>query len=218
MTWPSTTSLWKQRVAFLCSVLVLIPGLLTAPDPAEASKSSTCRGVQVRPDTDLQARIESKPRGTVFCFAKGLYLLSGTIWTGQKFPTLDLRAGAVIDGQNGGFIGINGPDAPADKPGTTILGGVFQHFGNAGAPSWVSPLIVRRNGVVKGTEFKENFNAGLAIQGSNARVSHVDTHHNGRYGLVVTPPCDGCPGPMGVIVEDSEIGRASCRERVWIPV
>ena len=166
--------------------------------------------MQVRPGTDLQARIESEPRGTVFCFAKGLYLLSGTIRTGQKFPTLDLRAGAVIDGQNGGFVGINGPDGPANKPGTTILGGVFQHFGNAGA-SWVSPLIVRRNGVVKGTEFKENFNAGLAIQGSNARVSHVDTHHNGRYGLVVTEPCDGCPGPVGVIVEDSEIAFNNTR-------
>jgi parallel beta-helix repeat protein len=210
VTWPSTTSLSKRRVAFLCSVLVLIPGLLTAANPAEAS-SSTCRGVQVRPGTDLQARIESKPRGTTFCFAKGLYLLSGTIRTGQKFPTLDLRAGAVIDGQNGGFVGITGPDGPADKPGTTILGGVFQHFGNAGAPIWVSPLIVRRNGVVKGTEFKENFNAGLAIQGSNARVSHVDTHHNGRYGLVVTQPCDGCSGPVGVIVEDSEIAFNNTR-------
>jgi Right handed beta helix region len=211
VTWPSTTSLSKRRVAFLCSVLVLIPGLLTALDPAEASPS-TCRGVQVRPGTDLQARIESKPRGTTFCFAKGLYLLSGTIQTGQKFPTLDLRAGAVIDGQNRGFIGITGPDGPADKPGTTILGGVFQHFGNASAPSWVSPLIVRRNGVVKGTEFKENFNAGLAIQGSNARVSHVDTHHNGRYGLVVTQPCHGCPGPVGVIVEDSEIAFNNTRQ------
>jgi parallel beta-helix repeat protein len=168
--------------------------------------------VQVRPGTDLQARIESKPRGTTFCFAKGLYLLSGTIQTGQKFPRLDLRAGAIIDGQNGGFVGINGPDGPADKPGTTILGGVFQHFGNAGAPIWVSPLVVRRNGVVKGTEFKENFNAGLAIQGSNARVSHVDTHHNGRYGLVVTRPCDGCPGPVGVIVEDSEIAFNNTRQ------
>ena len=209
LSWASSPS--KRRVAFLCSVVVLIPGLLAARDPAEAS-TSTCRGVQVRPDTDLQARIESEPRGTVFCFARGLYLLSGTISTGRKFPTLDLRAGVVIDGQNGGFVGITGPDAPADKPGTTILGGVFQHFGNEDAPSWVSPLVVRRNGVVKGTEFKENFNAGLAIQGSNARVSHVNTHHNGRYGLVVTAPCDGCPGPVGVIVEDSEIAFNNTRQ------
>jgi parallel beta-helix repeat protein len=199
----------KHLVALLCALAVLIPSCTTSQS---SSSPSTCRGVQVRPGTDLQARIESRPRGTTFCFAKGLYLLSGTIWTGRKFPTLDLRAGAVIDGQNGGFIGITGPDGPADKPGTTILGGVFQHFGNAGAPSWVSPLIVRRNGVVKGTEFKENFNKGLAIQGSNARVSYVDTHHNGRYGLVVTRPCDGCPGPVGVIVEDSEIAFNNTRQ------
>jgi hypothetical protein len=152
----------KHLVALICALAVLIPSCTTSQS---SSPPSTCRGVQVRPGTDLQARIESKPRGTTFCFAKGLYLLSGTIRTGQKFPTLDLRAGAIIDGQNGGFIGITGPDGPADKPGTTILGAVFQHFGNAGAPIWVSPLIVRRNGVVRGTEFKENFNAGLAIQG-----------------------------------------------------
>ena len=78
---------------------------------------------------------------------------------GSKFPTLDLRAGAVIDGQNGGFIGIDGPDAPADQPGTIILGGVFQHFGNASSPIWVTPMIVRRNGVVDGTEFRDNFNS-----------------------------------------------------------
>jgi parallel beta-helix repeat protein len=174
--------------------------------------------VQVRPGTDLQALIESKPRGTTFCFAKGLYRLSSGIWTGDKFPRLDLRAGAVIDGQNGGFTGINGSDPPANRPGTTILGGVFQHFGNANAEEAV-PVVVRRNGVVVGTEFKENFNVGLGVQGSNARVSHVnthhngvglgvqgsnvrvshvDTHHNGRYGLVVG-------GSVGVIVEDSEI-------------
>jgi parallel beta-helix repeat protein len=199
----------KRRVAFL-SFLVLIPGLLTALDPAEASMSSTCHGVQVRPGTDLQARIESKPRGTTFCFAKGLYRLSSQIWTGDKFPRLDLRAGAVIDGQNGGFTGIDGSDTPADKPGTTILGGVFQHFGNANAEG-AAPVVVKRNGVVVGTEFRENFNVGLGVNGSNARVSHVFTHHNGRYGLVVTEPCADCPGPVGVIVEDSEIAFNNTR-------
>src|SRR4029450_322849 len=135
------------------------------------------------------------------------------------------------DGQNGSFVGIDGPDAPANRPGTTILGGVFQHFGNANAEG-AAPVIVRRNGVVVGTEFKENFNVGLGVQGSNARVSHVnthhngiglgvqgsnvrlshvDTHHNGRYGLVVTRPCDGCPGPVRVIVEDSEIAFNNTR-------
>ena len=199
----------KHLVALLCALAVLISGCTTSQS---SSPPSRCRGVQVRPGTDLQARIESKPRGTTFCFAKGLYLLSGTIQTGQKFPRLDLRAGAVIDGQNGGFVGINGPDGPANKPGTTVLGGVFQHFGNAGAPSWVAPLIVRRNGVVKGTEFKENFNAGLTVQGSNARVTNVNTHNNGQYGLKVLNPCSTCPGPVGVIIEDSEIAFNNTRQ------
>ncbi len=203
-----------QRAARSLLALLIMVSLLAVIVPRAGADllRPTCRGVQVSPDRNLQALIDAKPRRATFCFAKGLYPLSSTIWTGDKFPTLDLRAGAVIDGQNGDFVGINGPDGPADKPGTTILGGVFQHFGNADAPSWVAPLIVHRNGIVKGTEFRENFNAGLAVQGSRARVSHVYTHHNGRYGLVVTPACDGCPGPVGVIVEDSEIAFNNTRQ------
>jgi len=184
---------------------------VTATPSASPSLERTCRGVQVAPGANLQARIDAKPRRTTFCFAKGLYLLSGTIWTKDKFPTLDLRAGAVIDGQNGGFIGINGPDGPADQPGTRILGGIFQHFGNANAPIWVQPLVVRRNGLIDGTEFRDNFSMGLTVQGDNARVVHVYTHHNGRYGLNVTPACVGCPGPVGAIVEDSEIAFNNTR-------
>jgi Right handed beta helix region len=223
----------KYLVAVLCALAVLIPSCTTSQSSSPPSSSlSTCRGVRVSPDRNLQALIDAKPPGTTFCFAKGLYRLSSGIWTGDKFPRLDLRAGAVIDGQNGGFVGINGPDGPANRPGTTILGGVFQHFGNANAEG-AAPVVVRRNGVVVGTEFRENFNVGLGVQGSNARVSHVDTHHNGvglgvqgsnarvshvythhngRYGLVVTRPCDGCPGPVGVIVEDSEIAFNNTRQ------
>ncbi len=36
-------------------------------------------------------------------------------------------------------------------------------------------MIVRRNGLVDGTEFRENFNIGLAIQGDNARVCPMCT-------------------------------------------
>ena len=80
------------------------------------------------------------------------------------------------------------------------------------APTGCNPSIVRRNGLVEGTEFRENFNAGLTIQGDNARVSASYTHHNGRYGLVVTPPCVGCPGPSDVIIEDSEIAFNNTRQ------
>jgi hypothetical protein len=187
------------------------PSPSSAPSPSPSPPGPTCQGVQVAPGADLQALIDANPKRTTFCFAQGLYRLSDTIDTGSRFPTLDLRTGAVIDGQNGGFIGIGGPDPPADQPGTVILGGVFQHFGNASSPIWVSPVIVRRNGVVDGTEFRDNFNSGLTVQGDNARVVRVYIHHNGRYGLNVTSPCIGCPGPTGVIIEDSEIAFNNTR-------
>ena len=82
-------------------------------------RATTCNGSSI-----------AHHRRSTFCFASGVYQLSGTVWTGSKFPRLDLRAGAVIDGQNGAFVGINGADAPRDQRGTVILGGVFQHFGN----------------------------------------------------------------------------------------
>ena len=200
----------------LCALALLLPmPSCTAAPTADSIRSRTdavCQGVQVDPGDDLQALIQARPKRSTFCFAEGLYRLSGTIDTGDSFPVLDLRAGAVIDGQSGGFIGIGGPDGPADRPGTVVLGGIFQHFGNASSPSWVVPMIVRRNGVVDGTEFRDNFNSGLTVQGDDARVVGVYSHHNGRYGLTVTMPCVGCPGPTGVIVEDSEIAFNNTRE------
>jgi hypothetical protein len=53
---------------------------------------------------------------------------------------------------------------------------------------------------------------GLTVQGDNGRVSNIYTHHNGRYGINVTMPCVGCPGPSGVIIEDSEIAFNNTRE------
>jgi hypothetical protein len=179
--------------------------------PSNLRSEHRCRGVNVVPGDNIQALIERRRQHTTFCFRRGVYELSGTISTGDKFPVLDLRAGAVIDGQNGGFIGISGSDAPAGDRGTIVLGGVFQNFGNEVAPIWVSPLIVRSNWVVKGTEFRRNFNAGLEIQGDNARVSNVESHHNGRYGIVVSGPCWGCPGPKNVLIEDSEIAFNNTR-------
>jgi parallel beta-helix repeat protein len=139
-----------------------------------------------------------------------VYKLTETIWTGEKHPVLDLRSGAIIDGQNGSFIGINGEGAPDGRRGTTILGGTFRHFGNAQAPL-APPVVMNDNWLVKATEFADNFDKGLAIQGDNARVSRVNAHHNGRYGLVVAEPCDGCPGPENVLIEDSNIAFNNTR-------
>jgi hypothetical protein len=91
-----------------------------------------------------------------------------------------------------------------------VLGGVFQHFGNGGNLS-VAALALKRNAVVDGSEFRENFGAGLGIYGDNVRISNVNTHHNGQYGLFVTIFCDGCPAPRGVIIEGSEIAFNNTR-------
>jgi len=197
------------RIVRLISALALVlfaslGATKATATPQDPPLGPGCHGVQVAPGDDLQRLIDRHHRRSTFCFASGVYPLTGTLWTGDKFPILDLRAGAVIDGQDGGFVGINGPDGPADLPGTRILGGVFQHFGNAS-------VVVRRNNVIRGTEFRENFNAGLVILGDDARVSHVNTHHNGQYGLSVTQPCIGCPGPTGVTIEDSEIAFNNTR-------
>ncbi len=208
----SSSSRVKRVSTFVCMLVLALAALESSSAPAASASPRSCRGVDVGPGSDLQALIDDHPRRTTFCFARGVYRLSGTIWTGEKFPTLNLRSGAVIDGQGGSFLGINGAVARADRPGTIILGGTFQHFGNAGAPIWVSPFIVGQNWIVKGTEFKENFNAGFGIQGSNARVSNVRTHHNGRYGVTVTPSCVGCAGPSGVVIEDSEIAFNNTRQ------
>jgi hypothetical protein len=201
----------RRRIVILCAIVATVSLASVMPVRAGRGAQKRCQGVQVTPGDNLQGLIANHPRRTTFCFAAGLYRLSGTVSTGDRFPRLDLRAGAVLDGENGSFVGITGPDAPEGQPGTVILGGVFQRFGNGSAPSWVSPVIVRRNWVVVGSEFKDNFNAGLGIQGDDARISRISTHHNGRYGLVVNGTCDGCPGPAGVVIEDSEIAFNNTR-------
>jgi hypothetical protein len=200
-----------KRAAALGALLLAVTIAPVHAAPSNLRSDRRCRGVNVVPGDDIQALVERHRRHITYCFRSGVYELSDTIWTGSKYPTLDLRAGAIIDGQQGAFIGINGADPPPDEAGTIVLGGVFQHFGNSTSPAWVTPLIMRRNSAVVGTEFTNNFNAGLAVQGDNARVSRVNTHHNGRYGLVVTAACSGCPGPENVLIEESNIAFNNTR-------
>jgi hypothetical protein len=65
--------------------------------------------------------------------------------------------------------------------------------------------------VIEGTEFRENFYAGLGILGDNVRITNVHSHHNGQYGVVATHPCAGCAGPKNITIEDSEIAFNNTR-------
>lgn len=200
------------RTACYLIVIVAIAAPSTVVTAGAAASRRACRGVHIKPGDNIQALIDGSPRQTRFCFARGRYDLSATIWTGNKSPTLDLRAGAIIDGQSGDFTGIGGMGAPRDRPGTIVLGGVFQNFGNENSAPWVAPVILSRKWIVKGSEFRNNFNYGLLILGDDARVTSADIHHNGRYGLVVTKACEECLGPKDVIVEDTEISYNNTRQ------
>ena len=199
----------RSCTVFVANAMLAFYLTVAVVPPADAEG---CRGVKVTPGDNIQTLIERRRQHTTFCFRRGVYELSRTIWTATKHPTLDLRSGAVIDGQGGDFIGIDGNDARRGDRGTIILGGVFQNFGNENAPTWLSPFIVRSNWVVKGTEFRRNFNTGLLVQGDSARVSNVDSHHNGRYGIAVSGPCAGCPAPSNVVIERSEIAYNNTRQ------
>lgn len=100
----------------LCVTLITVVAFDFAVErTASAGSRQSCRGVDVAPGDDLQRLIHQHGRRTTFCLARGTYALSGTISTGSKFPTLDLRSGAIIDGQDGNFIGITGSGAPAGR-------------------------------------------------------------------------------------------------------
>jgi Right handed beta helix region len=198
------------RIASVLSIAILICS--STPVVADTRDGTRCRGIRITPGDNIQGLIDRHRRRATFCFARGVYRLSETIWTGNKFPRLDLRAGAVIDGGNGDFVGITGVGAPDRMQGTVIVGGIFENFGNVNSLQRISPVNMQENWVIKGSELRQNFNAGLSISGDGAHASRIYVHHNGRYGITVTHSCDGCAGPRGVTIEHSEIAFNNTRK------
>jgi hypothetical protein len=111
--------------AVACEVAPTSPHKSPPPHPA---KSLLCRGVDLSPSDNLLRRIQNTSARTILCFAPGIYRPSDTIATGDKFPVLDLRAGAIFDGGNS-IVGISGADHPPARRHEDTLGGVFQQHG-----------------------------------------------------------------------------------------
>src|SRR4030095_8168944 len=130
-------SIQSSSSVFLCLALVACAADLGDPGSEETGEemAATCAGVAVKPGDNIQALLNAQPAGTTLCFAAGTYNITSTL-RNPRPVTLDLRAGAILDGGNGGFTGIG------SGPGLTIRGGVFQHFGNSGSPGYTSPLIL----------------------------------------------------------------------------
>jgi Right handed beta helix region len=198
------------RIASLVGIAILICS--ATPVTARTPHGTRCRGVRVVPGDNIQAMIDNHQRRTTFCFKQGTYHLSERIWTGDSFPRLDLRAGAVIDGGDGDFVGVSGMGAPEGQRGTIILGGTFEHFGNVNSLPRIAPINMADRWILKATELRNNFNAGLVITGDKARVSNVFVHNNGKYGISVTAPCEECAAPRGVIIEHTEIAFNNTRQ------
>jgi hypothetical protein len=94
------------------------PHLIAAgPNPASLRRCGRC----ARRGYPTAHRREPARARVLLC--QGLYRLTDTVQTKERTPTFDLRAGAVIDGSDGGFIGISRPDGQG--LGAKILGGSF---------------------------------------------------------------------------------------------
>jgi hypothetical protein len=121
------------------------------------------------PDDHLHGSSTAIIDGACPVSCRGMYQHSETVWTGIKFPRLDLRAGAVIDGQHRAFAGINGADAPPGLARNGSWGRLPALWQRERPELGVPPSQL----LVVGFELKDNFNSGLGIQGGGGRVSRV---------------------------------------------
>lgn len=146
-------------------------------------------GVSFTTRADLQTKINANPTGTIFVHAAG-----GTIdWDasvdcGTKQPKIYFlglagSTSTVIDGGARGIIGIQGNQTTGAYE---IHGGRWTDFGNASAPGFNQPIMLRDNCVLEDFVTDTNRNNGFGNQGSNVTVRFGTTHSNGTCGWQTT--------------------------------
>ena len=182
------------------------PRFLQCPPPASAcatptgtptatpSPSRPVRGSPVGPHDDLQAAIHTDPPRTTFCSRK-VCISSPARWDRDQLPRLDLRAVAVVDGQNGGFVGIAVPTGPLTSRARSSSGG------SSSTSATLTPRLGhpdRRASRLADPRYRlqEDFDAGVAIR-ARARGCAGLHAHDGRDRFVVTTPCDAVPARKG---------------------
>ena len=180
---------WRCRRLVLA--LVLTPTAAAAYGPVA---TQTCTGVVLHPGADLQAAVDAKPAGTVFCLAAGTY-------RGQSvFPKDNDRFvglyGAVLDGEGMHPHAFSG----------TAVGVVIRNLKitRYAAPAQDSPVHGDdgRRWTVEHNEISYNGGAGLDL-GDGMRAIGNDIHHNLQIGVDMNG-FEHRPG-ADILVEGNEI-------------
>ena len=160
--------------------------------------TTSCSGVSISPGQNIQAAIDARPTATTFCFAPGVYTLTGFI-TPKAYDRLisTVPGGAVLTGNdlyNGGIQGMGGSTG---QHHVTIQGFAIGHMVNSWNTWPRSAIKTGDNWTVANNDIGYNTQIGIEV-GTNTLLSNNVIHHNGRYGFA--------GGPLaGLVVDGNEI-------------
>jgi hypothetical protein len=186
-----------SALAALSALVGSVPASAHADTAAPSISAAPCVGTLIVPGMSadsIQTMVDTKPAGTVFCFASGTYVLNHyiTMKDSNQFICPERRT-CTLDGQ-GTFRG-----ALAGAYGTSrqvIRGFVVQGF-IALPNTWPDAgLQVRDFGLIEDNEIRNN-QTGVSV-GSNNTIRSNFIHDNLVYGL------SGGPGD-NILIESNEL-------------
>jgi len=153
-----------------------------APEPTPTAAPTTCTGVQISPGMSadsIQRLVDSNPKGTVFCFSRGTYVLNHyiTLKDANQFICPERRSCVLtgLDQYRGALTAAFGTSKHV------IRGFVVEHF-IAAPGQWPNAgLQLRDGGLIEDNESRYN-KIGININ-SNQTIRNNFIHHNLQYGL-----------------------------------
>ena len=169
----------------LASVLLGVASVGWFQSHAEASKGLdeegdfSCRGVIVRPGDAIQEMITTRPKGTTFCFRRGIYEIQEPLRP-KSHDRLIGERGATLTGSNSTPAAILGYGDV--QTGVVIKGFIVEHFAGSDEPGRKHAIDSGKRWRIVRNEIRYNGGGGLNIDpGTVVRRNHI--HHNGRYGV-----------------------------------